>query len=320
MTLTELRYIVILSEEQHFGRTAERCHVSQPTLSIAVRKLEEELGVELFERTKTKVQPTVLGEKIVAQARLLLTNTAAIKSLAEAGKDQLNSPLALGTIFTVGPYLLPQLIPHLQKQAPNMPLYVQEDYTANLRKKLRDGDLDVILVSLPFSESDVVTQELFEEPLVVVMPQAHPLAHKAEIAPAHISRSGLLLLGEGHCLREQVLALNPEWRKSDDNQQKRCVAEGNSVETLRYMVAAGLGLSILPRSAAEAGLCAAHRLVARPLVGGQRKLALAWRASFPRHKAIDVLRKSIQSCSGAYWSFTTEPDALEQTMLPLSNW
>jgi len=318
MTLTELRYIVTLSEVQHFGRTAERCHVSQPTLSIAVRKLEEELGVELFERTKTKVVPTLLGEKIVAQARLLLANTAGIKSLAEAGKDQLSSPLALGAIFTMAPYLLPQLIPHLKKQAPNMPLYVQEDYSANLRKKLRDGALDLILVSLPFSESDVVTQELFEEPLVVVMPQNHPLARKEEIAPADIPRADLLLLGEGHCLREQVLALHPQWQKANDDQ--RYAAEGNSLETLRYMVAAGLGLAILPRSAAEAGLCAAHRLVARPLVGGSRKLALAWRASFPRHKAIDVLRKAIQTCSGAYWNFTTEPDVVEQTMLPIQRW
>ncbi|HSX86040.1 MAG TPA: hydrogen peroxide-inducible genes activator [Cellvibrio sp.] len=320
MTLTELRYIVILSEEQHFGRTAERCHVSQPTLSIAVRKLEEELGVELFERTKTRVVPTVLGEKIVSQARELLTNTAVIKSLADAGKDQLNSPLALGAIFTMGPYLLPQLIPHLKKQAPNMPLYVQEDYTASLRKKLRDGDLDIILVSLPFSESDVVTQELFEEPLVVVMPQAHPLARKAEIKPADIARADLLLPGEGHCLRAQVLALHPEWQQANDGQQMRYAAEGNSLETLRYMVAAGLGLSILPRSAAEANLCAAHRLVTRPLAGGSRKLALAWRASFPRHKAVDVLRKAIQTSSGAYWNFTTEPDAVEQTMLPIQRW
>lgn len=320
MTLTELRYIVILSEEQHFGRTAERCHVSQPTLSIAVRKLEEELGVELFERTKTKVRPTLLGEKIVVQARLLLTNIAAIKLIAEAGKDQLSSPLAVGAVFTIGPYLLPQLIPHLQKQAPNMPLYVQEDYTVNLRKKLRDGILDVIVVSLPFSESDVVTQELFDEPLVVVMPQSHPLARKAEIDPADIDSGELLLLSDGHCLREQVLLINPDWRESNAGEKKCFVLEGSSLETLRYMVAAGLGVTVLPRSAVGAGLCAANRLAARPLVGGRRKLALAWRASFPRHKAIDVLRKSIQSCSGAYWNFTTEPDAAEQTMLPLANW
>ena len=318
MTLTELRYIVVLAEERHFGRTAERCHVSQPTLSIAVRKLEEELGVVLFERTKTSVQTTLLGDKIVAQARLLLVNTAAIKALAEAGKDQLNNPLILGAIFTMGPYLLPQLIPHLKLQAPNMPLYVQEDFTASLRKKLRDGLLDVILVSLPFSEPDVVTQVLFDEPLVVVMPQSHPLARKLEVAPADIACEELLLPGEGHCLREQILILHSEWRSDDDSKRHR--AEGNSLETLRFMVAAGLGVSILPRSAAEVGLCAAHRLVVRPLVGGNRTLVLAWRASFPRHKAIDVLRKAIQTCSGAYWNFTTEPDTVEQTVLPLQRW
>jgi len=320
MTLTELRYIVILAEEQHFGRTAERCHVSQPTLSIAVRKLEEELGVELFERTKTKVQPTLLGEKIVAQARLLLVNTTAIKSLAEAGKNQLNSPLALGAIFTMGPYLLPQLIPYLKKQAPDMPLYVQEDYNASLRRKLRDGDLDVILVSLPFSESDVVTQELFDEPLVVVMPQTHPLARKAVIAPSDISAQDLLLPGDGHCLREQVLALHSDWRLQGAGQLRRRAAEGNSLETLRYMVAAGLGLTVLPRSAAAPSLCTANRLVARPLLGGSRTLALAWRTSFPRHKAIDVLRKAILTCSGAYWNFTTEPETAEQTVLPVQRW
>lgn len=295
--------------------------MSQPTLSIAVRKLEEELGVELFERTKTKVQPTLLGERIVAQARVLLAGTGTIKALADAGKNQLSSPLALGSIFTMGPYLLPQLIPYLQQQAPAMPLYVQEDYTANLRKKLRDGVLDVILVSLPFSDTDVVTQELFEEPLVVVMPQAHPLARKNELVPADIARDQLLLPGDGHCLREQVLALHPAWQGERDGQARRYRAEGNSLETLRYMVAAGLGVSVLPGSAAEAGLCATHRLVVRPLKGASRKLALAWRASFPRHKAIEVLRKSIQTCSGAYWSFTTEPDAQdEQTLLPLQRW
>lgn len=319
MTLTELRYIVILAEENHFGRSAERCHVSQPTLSIAVRKLEEELGIELFERTKSRVQPTLLGQKIVAQAKLLLANTTAIKSLADAGRDQLNSPLGLGVIFTMGPYLLPQLIPHLKKQAPTMSLFAQEDFTDSLRKKLRDGALDAILVSLPFSETDVVTQELFSEPLVLVMPQSHPLAHKAEIAVTDIAREDLLLLGDGHCLREQVLALHPSWRVPVGDSVRQ-VTEGNSLETLRYMVASGLGVSIMPRSAAEGSVCTKLRLVARPLAGANRKLGLAWRASFPRHKAIDVLRKAIQTCSGAYWNFTTEPDPGQQTMLPIQRW
>lgn len=320
MTLTELRYIVVLAEEQHFGRTAERCHVSQPTLSVAVRKLEEELGIELFERTKTKVRVSVVGAQIVAQARVLLGSIATIKALADAGKDQLSGPLALGAVFTMGPHLLPQLIPHLKQQAPNMPLYIREDYTANLRKKLRDGDLDVILVSLPFCESDVVTQELFDEPLVVVMPQTHPLARHEQILPTDIAAGDLLLLGEGHCLREQVLALHPGWREAGDGSSIRRPAEGNSLETLRYMVAAGLGVSVLPQSAASTGLCAPNRLVARPLVGASRTLALAWRASFPRHKAIDVLRKAIQTCSGAYWNFTTAPDVGEQTMLTTQRW
>lgn len=318
MTLTELRYIVVLAEEQHFGRTAERCHVSQPTLSVAVKKLEEELGVELFERTKTCVKPTVIGESVVDQARRLLANTDSIKALADASKDQLGSPLALGTIFTMGPYLLPQLIPLLQQQAPAMPLFVQEDFTEHLRKKLRDGALDVILVSLPFSEPDIVTQELFEEPLVLVMPRHHPLVHRAEIELADIREQSLLLMGHGHCLREQVLRFCPDLRKALTEAGTR-FAEANSLETLRYMIAAGLGVSVLPRSAAEANLCKVHQLVARPLAipQAQRRLALAWRASFPRHKAIDVLRKAIQTCSGAYWNFTTEPDDNIQTMLSM---
>lgn len=319
MTLNELRYIVILADEQHFGRTAERCHVSQPTLSVAVKNLEEKLGVALFERTKTRVKPTELGEKIVAQAEAVIANADRIKAIAEAGRDQLGSPLALGTIFTMGPYLLPQLIPLLQKQVPAMPLLVQEDYTDNLRKKLRDGLLDVILVSAPFSDSDVVTRELFDEPLMLVMPRGHALAQRTSITLADIPQPKILLMGHGHCLRDQVLALCPQLRASIEVNDARAHAEANSLETLRYMIAAGLGLSILPRSAAAENLCQANRLVARPLAipGSERRLALAWRASFPRHKAIDVLRKAIQTCSGAYWNFTTEPDDNIQTLLSM---
>src|SRR5690606_11953730 len=203
MTLTELRYIVTLAQEQHFGRAAERCFVSQPTLSIAVKKLEDELGIALFERTKSRVQPTPLGEQIVAQAHLVLEQTAAIKDLAEAGRDQLSSPLAVGAIYTIGPYLLPQFIPHLQQMAEKMPLYLEEGYTATLRKKLRNGELDVIIVALPFVESDVVTQPLYDEPFVVLLPQSHPLAKKDAIDPLDLNNEKLLLLGEGHCFRDQ---------------------------------------------------------------------------------------------------------------------
>lgn len=302
MTLTELRYIVTLAQEQHFGRAADRCYVSQPTLSIAVKKLEDELGVALFERTKSRVQPTPLGEQIVAQAHLVLEQTAAIKDLADAGKDQLSSPLSVGAIFTIGPYLLPKFIPHLQQLASKMPLYVEEGYTHNLRKKLRNGELDVIIVALPFVEPDVVTQALYDEPFVVLMPKDHPLAAKEQVDQADLSHEQLLLLGEGHCFRDQVLTTCPSVQHASEasanSSNVRTAAEGSSLETLRHMVASGLGLTILPASAAESSLYSSDVLVTRPFTepSPSRTVALAWRASFPRHKAIDALRAAIKAC------------------------
>jgi LysR family hydrogen peroxide-inducible transcriptional activator len=298
MTLTELRYIVTLAQEQHFGRAADRCYVSQPTLSIAVKKLEDELGIALFERTKSRVQPTPLGEQIVRQANLVLEQTAAIKDMADAGKDQLSSPLSVGAIFTIGPYLLPQFIPHLQTLASKMPLYVEDGYTHNLRKKLRNGELDVIIVALPFTEPDVVTQPLYDEPFVVLMPHNHPLTAKSEIDASDLNDQKMLLLGEGHCFRDQVLTTCPNIQHANEESSSnvRTAAEGSSLETLRHMVASGLGITILPQSAATSNIYSSNLLVTRPFSepAPSRTVALAWRASFPRHKAIDALRKSIQ--------------------------
>lgn len=300
MTLTELRYIVTLAQEQHFGRAAERCFVSQPTLSIAVKKLEEELGVALFERSKSRVQATPLGEKIVAQANLVLEQTSAIKDIANAGKDQLSSPLHVGAIFTIGPYLLPHFIPELQKIAQKMPLYVEEGYTATLRQKLRKGELDVIIVALPFTEADVVTQPLFDEPFVVLLPHDHPLSKKDAIDPRDLDGQNVLLLGEGHCFRDQVLATCPNLQTSleDPSGRLRTAAEGSSLETLRHMVASGLGITILPLSAAVTANYTPNLLVTRPFThpAPSRTVALAWRASFPRFKAVEALRKAISMC------------------------
>ncbi len=300
MTLTELRYIVTLAQEQHFGRAAERCFVSQPTLSIAVKKLEEELGVALFERSKSRVQATPLGEQIVAQAQLVLEQSAAIKDIASAGKDQLSSPLRVGAIFTVGPYLLPHFIPELQRLASKMPLYVEEGFTATLRKRLRQGDLDVIIIALPFTEPDVVTQTLYDEPFVVLMPADHSLAKKPAVAPEDLDKEEVLMLGEGHCFRDQVLATCPNLARNgdEDNGRLHTAAEGSSLETLRHMVASGLGLTILPQSAASTASYAPNLLVTRPFTepAPSRTVALAWRASFPRYKAVEVLRKAINSC------------------------
>lgn len=321
MTLIELRYIVLLAETQHFGRAAELCHVSQPTLSIAIKKVEDELGVNLFERTKSRVRITELGVRIAAQAKRVLEQVAVLQDIADAGKDQFSSPLAVGAIFTLGPYLLPQLIPYLQQQAPRMSLYIEEDFLDNLRKKLCNGALDVIVVSLPFNEPDVVTQVLFDEPFVVLMPAAHPLASKPEITAADIDPQQLLLLGEGHCFREQLLATSRPWRRviGEAAGQQLRRAEANTLETLRYMVAAGLGITIVPQSAATPALTELQ-VVARPYVGASRTLALAWRASFPRHAVISLLRTAIQTCSGAYWRFTTEQPDAEQSILSLRDY
>ena len=307
MTLTELRYIVALAQEQHFGRAAERCHVSQPTLSIAVKKLEEELGV-LFERGKQKILPTPLGEKIVAMAARVLEQAAAIKDVAEAGKDQIEGPIALGTLPTIGPYLLPQFIPLLQETSNKLSLYVEEGSVADLAGKLRNGDLDAILVTAPFAEADVVTQPLFDEAFVLLMPADHRLANKIKVEAGDLDPRELLLLGEGDTLREQILAAFPQLDPGrESGAGVRTFTQGATLETLRHMVASRLGVTILPQTAAEAPLYAPNLLTTRPFASPvpKRSLVLAWRVSFPRHKAIDLLRRAIQASSSAYWNYNT---------------
>jgi LysR family transcriptional regulator, hydrogen peroxide-inducible genes activator len=323
MTLTELRYIVALAQEQHFGRAAERCHVSQPTLSIAVKKLEEELGV-LFERGKQRILPTPLGTKIVAMAQRVLEQAAAIKDVAEAGKDQLEGPIALGTLPTIGPYLLPQFIPLLQETSNKLSLYVEEGTVAQLAGKLRSGDLDAVLVTAPFVEADVVTQPLFDEPFVVLMPADHRLAHRPQITAQDLEPAEILLSGDGDSLREQILAAIPHLDPSAPaGAAVRTFTQGSTLETLRHMVASRLGITILPQTAAEAPLYAPSLLVTRPFAPPvpKRSLALAWRVSFPRHKAIDLLRKAIQASSSAYWNYNTgrAPDA-PGVMVENRNW
>ena len=307
MTLTELRYIVSLAQEQHFGRAAERCHVSQPTLSIAVKKLEEELGV-LFERGKQKILPTPLGEKIVAMAGRVLEQAAAIKDVADADRDQLEGPIALGTLPTIGPYLLPQFIPLLQETSDKLSLYVEEGSVSDLAGKLRSGDLDALLVTAPFVEADVVTQPLFDEPFVVLLPADHRLANRVEISGQDLLPSELLLLGEGDSMREQILAAFPHLDPHLESAAGvRTFTQGATLETLRHMVASRLGLTILPQTAAEAPLYAPNLLTTRPFAKPvpKRSLVLAWRVSFPRHKAIDLLRRAIQASSSAYWNYNT---------------
>ena len=309
MTLTELRYMVALAQEAHFGRAAERCHVSQPTLSIAIRKLEEELGVPLFERAKQSVTLTPLGQKTLALAVQVIEQIARIKDLAASDRDQLSGPLALGTLPTVGPYLLPQFIPLLQELAPDLSLYVEEASQVELTTRLRAGDLDVALVCLPFTDVDIVAQALFDEPFVLLLPTSHPLAAKLEITAADLRPQEVLLLRDGHEFRAQVLSSFPHLQTAVDAPTVTQV-QGSTLETLRHMVASRLGVTILPMTAAQMPLYSGKVLTVRNFKepAPARTLALAWRASFPRHKAIDVLRRAVQASSAAYWNYNTAPD------------
>jgi LysR family hydrogen peroxide-inducible transcriptional activator len=299
MTLTELRYIVALKQTGHFGRAAEQCFVSQPTLSVAIKKLEEELDVSLFERSRSQIRATPLGEQIIQQAQTVLEQSNVIQELASLGKDPLGSTLSIGAIFTIGPYLFPHFVPQLQLSAPKMPLYIEENYTAVLREKLRLGKLDAIVIALPFNEPDVVTQSLYEEPFVVLMTKDHPLARRQEVSAKLLEKERVLLLGEGHCFRDQVLDACPNLRNKTHNHHDplQSVVEGSSLETLKYMVASGLGITVLPQSAAKFHHDS-NTLITRPLahINSKRTVALAWRASYPRHQAIEVLSQAIHKC------------------------
>ena len=298
MTLTELRYVVALFETRHFGKAAEQCNVSQPTLSIAIKKLEVELGVSLFERSRQQLATTPVGEKIVAQARVVIRESQHLTHLAEMGKDPLGAMLSVGAIYTVGPYLFPRLVSRLQDSAPEMPLYIEESYTADLRRKLSAGELDAIFVALPFTEPDVVTRAMFEESFVVVVPVEHPLAHKKRVAPESLAEYRVILLGEGHCFRDQVLLACPGLQEAirENHNRGHAVLDGSSLETLKHMVASGLGITVLPASAVGPGRYDGDRLVVREFENPPpgRTVALAWRASFPRHQAIDVLASTLR--------------------------
>jgi LysR family hydrogen peroxide-inducible transcriptional activator len=298
MTLTELRYVVALFDTGHFRKAAQHCNVSQPTLSVAVKKLESELGICLFERSRLGVNITPIGKQFVAQARVVLRESKGLNSIAESGKDPLGSMLSVGAIFTVGPYLFPRLINQLQTTAVGMPLFIEESYTADLRKKLADGTLDAIFIALPFSEPGVVTRPVYEEPFVVVMPKDHPLANQEAIDPAILADHRVLLLGEGHCFRDQVLAACPGLSDamSGDINKGHDSLRGSSLETIKYMVASGLGITVLPKSAAGRMPSNDHSLIAKPFTKPtpSRTVALAWRVSFTRPQVIDLLTQALE--------------------------
>lgn len=300
MTLTELRYIVAVAREHHFGRAAKSCHVSQPTLSVAIKKLEEELRVAIFERGANEVTLSPIGERIVQQAQQTLEAADNIKQMALHGKNQLAGPLRIGAIHTIGPYLYPELIPLLRKAAPEMPLVVEENYTAVLTEKLKRGELDVIIIALPYEEQGIVLQALYEEPFVALLPASHPLTSRKTINSKLLEEENVLLLGQGHCFRDHVLEACPACiPKPGLEGDLPHTVEGSSLETIRHMVVSGLGVTVLPCTAAGAHSYSQRLLAIRRFSNPipTRTVALAWRVSFTRTKVIDVINKAIRDCN-----------------------
>lgn len=297
MTLTELRYIVAVARERHFGRAAEACFVSQPTLSVAVKKLEEELDVKLFERGSNEVSVTPLGEEIIRQAQSVLEQAQSIKEIAKRGKDPLAGPLRLGVIYTIGPYLLPDLVRNAIDQVPQMPLMLQENFTARLLDMLRSGELDCAILAEPFPDTNLAVAPLYDEPFLVAVPRSHPMASHPRINAEELKQETMLLLGTGHCFRDHVLEVCPEFARFSSNAEGiRKSFEGSSLETIKHMVAAGMGVTVVPQLSVQPEPHPHIAYIPFEDPVPTRRVVLAWRRSFTRYEAIAALRNAIYAC------------------------
>ena len=312
MTLTELKYIVAVAREKHFGKAAEACHVSQPTLSLAIKKLEEELDMKIFERSASEVSVTALGDEVVRQAQSVLEQAAEIKEIAKRGKDPLAGPLRLGVSYTIGPYILPSLVRQVIDRTPQMPLMLQENFTVRLLEMLRTGEIDCAILAEPFPDTGLAIAPLYDEPFVAALPRNHALAGAASLTTDQLKDETMLLLGTGHCFRDHVLEVCPEFAKfSSRTEGIRKSFEGSSLETIKHMVAAGMGVTLVPRlSVPEEALAQPDKKSVNgdahvrylPIVdphGGlppTRRVVLAWRRSFTRYEAIAALRNAVYAC------------------------
>ena len=298
MTLTELKYIVAVAREKHFGRAAEACFISQPTLSVAVKKLEDELDVKIFERGANEVSATPLGEQIVRQAQQVIEQAAAIREIAKRGKDPVSGALRLGIIYTIGPYLLPDLVRAAIERVPQMPLMLQENFTARLLEMLRTGELDCAIMAEPFPDTGLAVAPLYDEPFMVAVPTAHALARRKSITTEELKLETMLLLGTGHCFRDHVLEVCPEYaRFSSDAEGIRKSFEGSSLETIKYMVASGMGITVVPRLSVPKETQAHIKYIKFSGAAPTRRVVLAWRRTFPRYEAIAALRNAIYACA-----------------------
>lgn len=290
MTLQELKYLVAVARERHFGRAALKCFVSQPSLSVAIKHLEEELGVAIFERTKTEVVITDIGRQVIEQAERVLEEAARIKQVATSGRNQLSGALRFGVIHTIAPYVLPELVSALSARAREMVLDIEENQTEQLDRMLREGAIDIALLALPFEAPTIDILPIYEETFEIVVPAKHPWARRKNVAAEELMQENLLLLSVGHCLRDQVLEACARFARPNDRTK-----QGNSLETLRSMVASGLGVTVLPATALTDRYVSplVKRVPFAPPVP-RRRVVLAHRRGFYRQRAVALLAEVLR--------------------------
>ncbi|HVY99519.1 MAG TPA: hydrogen peroxide-inducible genes activator [Dongiaceae bacterium] len=290
-TLKQLRYLTALDEHKHFGRAAAACFVSQSTLSAGLQELETLLGTSLVERSNRSVVFTPLGREIAARARIVLREAQELAELAAAAKDPLSGALRLGVIPTIGPFLLPKVLPKLRKAYPKLKLYLTEDLTQRLVDELHEGALDCVLLALPVEIGEAEQMLLFDDPFEVVARRDDPLAAKAKVSAGDLAEAPLLLLTDGHCLRDHALDACHLGRRPAGTD-----VAATSLHTLVEMAANGLGVTLIPDMALKAKLLKGSELVARPLAGGKpgRRIGLIWRKTSAREKEFRLLGQSIK--------------------------
>jgi LysR family hydrogen peroxide-inducible transcriptional activator len=293
MNLRDLKYLIAVADKRHFGRAADACCVSQPTLSGQVKKLEDHLGIALFERTSKSVSPTAAGEEIIRHARLALEQAEAIHVIAQAHRDPLAGPLRLGVIPTLSPYLMPLVLRPLKALCPNLRLVLLEEVTDALLARLRDHGIDAALIATPIEEADLAGLLLFDEPFWLAHPRDHPLGQREPVTASDLAGADLLLLADGHCLADQVRSVCGS--EAASRSQEASDLRASSLETLLHLVSAGFGATLLPALAVRRPWTTELAVTARPLdiPEARRTIRLAYRRSFPRIRAIEALAQVV---------------------------
>lgn len=290
-TLRQLRYLVAVVDRCHFGQAAAACNVSQSTLSAGIQELEELLGAPLLERTKRSVVPTALGRDLADRSRDLLKGAEALMDVAQAAREPMAGPLHLGVIPTIGPFLLPRALPQLRETFPKLQLYLREDQTARLLERLDAGELDAVLLALPYALGDLEVMDLGEDRFSVVYPADHRLPATGAATPADIAGENLLLLEDGHCLRDQALAACEL-----ESARRNTAFNGTSLHTLAQMVANGLGVTLMPQMALDAGIVRGLDVAVRPMAEGtpHRRIGLVWRRTSARKETFRQLGEALR--------------------------